>query len=61
MTPVPAAPLNLWTGFARTELMDYNGHLMDGCYLVALTEATEALLAHVGFGPAYRETAAAKI
>ncbi len=61
MTPEPAAPLSLWTGFARPEWMDYNGHLMDGYYLVAFSEATEAFLAHVGFGPAYREQTGATI
>lgn len=34
--------------------IDYNGHLMDAYYSVAFTEATEALLDHVGLGAAYR-------
>jgi acyl-CoA thioester hydrolase len=37
------------------EWIDYNGHLNDACYFVAFTEATEALLDHVGLGQAYRE------
>jgi acyl-CoA thioesterase FadM len=53
-TNIPA-PLNLHHGLARPEWIDYNGHLMDGYYLVAFTEATEALLVYLGFGPAYRE------
>ena len=34
--------------------IDYNGHMMDSYYFVAFTEATEALLDHVGLGAAYR-------
>jgi acyl-CoA thioester hydrolase len=37
------------------EWIDYNGHLMDGYYFVAFNDATEAVLAALGFGPAYRE------
>jgi acyl-CoA thioesterase FadM len=35
--------------------IDYNGHMMDGYYCVAFAEATEEFLAHVGFGPGYRQ------
>jgi acyl-CoA thioester hydrolase len=34
--------------------IDYNGHMMDAYYSVAFTEATEALLDHVGLGAEYR-------
>jgi acyl-CoA thioesterase FadM len=37
------------------EWIDYNGHVMDGYYLVAFGDATEAILVALGFGPAYRE------
>jgi acyl-CoA thioester hydrolase len=37
----------------RPEWIDYNGHLMDGYYLVAFSDATEAVLAELGFGPTY--------
>ena len=37
------------------EWIDYNGHMMDGYYCVAFAEATEEFLAHVGFGPGYRQ------
>jgi acyl-CoA thioester hydrolase len=37
-----------------TEWIDYNGHMMDSYYSVAFTEATEALLDHLGLGAAYR-------
>jgi acyl-CoA thioester hydrolase len=33
--------------------IDYNGHMMDAYYSVAFTEATEALLDHLGLGAAY--------
>jgi acyl-CoA thioester hydrolase len=36
------------------EWIDYNGHMMDAYYFAAFTEATEALLDHVGLGTAYR-------
>jgi acyl-CoA thioesterase FadM len=35
--------------------IDYNGHMMDAYYSLAFTEATEALLDHVGLGARYRE------
>jgi acyl-CoA thioesterase FadM len=35
------------------ELSDYNGHRMDAYYSAAFTEATVALLDHVGLGAAY--------
>jgi acyl-CoA thioester hydrolase len=37
------------------EWIDYNGHLMDGYYLVAFSDATEGVLAELGFGPTYLE------
>jgi acyl-CoA thioester hydrolase len=37
------------------EWIDYNGHLMDGYYFVAFSDATEAVLEALGFGSAYRE------
>jgi len=55
MTAAIAAPLQLYSGVVPPEWIDYNRHLMDGYYLVAFTFATEALLEHVGFGPAYRD------
>jgi acyl-CoA thioester hydrolase len=39
----------------RPEWIDYNGHLMDGYYLVAFSDANEAILAELGFGPTYRD------
>jgi acyl-CoA thioester hydrolase len=34
--------------------IDYNGHMMDAYYSMAFTEATEALLDHLGLGAGYR-------
>ncbi len=36
------------------EWIDYIGHMMDAYYFVALTEATEAFLDHLGLGEGYR-------
>jgi acyl-CoA thioester hydrolase len=47
-------PLALYRDTARAEWMDYNGHMMDGYYLVAFAGATEALLSYLGFGETYR-------
>jgi acyl-CoA thioester hydrolase len=58
----PGAP-GLSTG-GRTvppEWIDYNGHMMDAYYFLAFTEATEALLDHVGLGAAYQARTGAGI
>lgn len=54
MSETIPAPLNLHHGIALPEWMDYNGHMMDGYYLVAFAFATDALLQYLGFGEAYR-------
>ena len=43
------------------EWIDYNGHVMDGSYLVAFSDATEGVLAALGFGEAYREATGSTI
>jgi len=48
------APLETGGRTVPDEWIDYNGHMMDAYYFVAFTEATEALLDHVGLGAAYR-------
>jgi len=63
--PVPTAgpPRPLPTG-ERTvpaDWIDYNGHMMDGYYSIAFTEATDALLDHLGLGAAYREQTGSSI
>jgi acyl-CoA thioester hydrolase len=35
--------------------IDYNGHMMDGYYFVAFSNATDAFLDHLGLGAAYRK------
>jgi len=49
-----AAPLDTGGRTVPAEWIDYNGHMMDAYYFAAFTEATEALLDHVGLGAAYR-------
>ena len=48
------APLETGGRTVPDEWIDYNGHMMDAYYFVAFTEATEALLDHIGLGAAYR-------
>jgi acyl-CoA thioester hydrolase len=43
------------------EWIDYNGHVMDGYYLVAFSDATEGVLAALGFGPEYRDATGSTI
>jgi acyl-CoA thioester hydrolase len=50
-------PLNTGGRTVPDDWIDYNGHMMDAYYFVAFTEATEALLDHVGLGAGYREQA----
>ena len=38
----------------RAEWIDYNGHLHDAGYAIVLSEANEALLAHLGLSEAYQ-------
>jgi acyl-CoA thioester hydrolase len=48
------SPLGTGGRTVPAEWIDYNGHMMDAYYFAAFTEATEALLDHVGLGAAYR-------
>jgi acyl-CoA thioester hydrolase len=48
-------PLRTGGRVVPAEWIDYNGHMMDGYYSVAFSEATEAFLDHVGLGAGYRE------
>ena len=47
-------PLGTGGRAVPAEWIDYNGHMMDAYYFLAFTEATEALLDHVGLGAGYR-------
>jgi acyl-CoA thioester hydrolase len=51
----PPGPLDTGGRTVPADWIDYNGHMMDGFYCIAFTEATEALLDHLGLGAAYRE------
>jgi acyl-CoA thioester hydrolase len=48
-------PLDTGGRTVPADWIDYNGHMMDGYYAIAFTEATDAFLDHVGLGAAYRE------
>ncbi len=45
----------LWTEPVLDEWIDYNGHLSEPYYVLVLGHATDAVMDHVGLGPAYRE------
>ena len=49
-----AAPYARYRTKVREEWIDYNGHLHDAGYAIVLSEANEALLAHLGLSEAYR-------
>jgi acyl-CoA thioester hydrolase len=53
----PPGPLDTGERAVPAEWIDYNGHMNDGYYALAFTEATEAFLDHLGLGAAYREQA----
>jgi acyl-CoA thioester hydrolase len=48
------SPLNTGGRTVPQDWIDYNGHMMDAYSFTAFTEATEALLDHLGLGAAYR-------
>ena len=48
-----AAPLQLYTARVSPEWIDYNGHMTEHRYLQVFSEATDALLAHLGADAAY--------
>lgn len=49
-----SAALCLYRDVVRPEWVDYNEHFSDGYYAVVFGEASDAFLAHVGLGRAYR-------
>jgi acyl-CoA thioester hydrolase len=49
-----AAPYSEYRSEVGAEWIDYNGHLNDAGYAIVLSEANEALLAHLGLSEAYR-------
>ncbi|HTW02480.1 MAG TPA: thioesterase family protein [Streptosporangiaceae bacterium] len=56
-----AGPLATGARTVPAEWIDYNGHMMDGYYALAFTDATDAFLDHLGLGAAYREKTGAGI
>jgi acyl-CoA thioester hydrolase len=57
----PPGPLLTGGRTVPADWIDYNGHMMDGYYSIAFTEATDALLDHLGLGAAYREQTGSSI
>jgi len=49
-------PLRIWHSVVPPAWIDYNGPLNEGYYGVAFGDASDALLIHLGFDAAYRET-----
>jgi len=47
--------LTLHRAVVQPGWVDYNNHLNDGYYTVIFSDATTALMAHVGLGPAERQ------
>src|SRR3954465_11587632 len=50
-----SAPLTLHRAVVQPGWVDYNNHLNDGYYTVIFSDATTALMAHIGLGPAERQ------
>jgi acyl-CoA thioester hydrolase len=55
ITAGPPGPLDTGERTVPADWIDYNGHMMDGYYALAFTEATDAFLDQLGLGAAYRE------
>ena len=49
------------TDTVRPEWVDYNGHMNEAFYVVVFSHATDAVLAALDLGPAYRERTACSI
>ena len=52
MNSVPSRVI--WREQVRDEWIDYNGHLSEAYYVLVFGHATDAVMEHVGLGPAYR-------
>jgi len=50
MSPLPAFEVKI-----QPDWIDYNGHVRDGYYVVALSSAIDEFMDRVGLDPAYRE------
>ena len=49
-----AAPLALYQATVQPEWLDYNGHMSESCYLLAMGDASDALFRYIGIDEAYR-------
>jgi len=49
------APLRMLEGTVKSEWIDYNGHMSEAFYVLAMCLATDELMELIGIGPAYRE------
>lgn len=47
-------PLRLYRGTVQAAWIDYNGHMTEGIYGVIFGDASDELLAHIGFDDQYR-------
>jgi len=54
-------PLSVHTEPVRPEWIDYNGHLSEAYYVLVLGHATDAVMDHLGLGPAYRDETGASL
>ena len=48
------APLELYRATVQPEWLDYNGHMSESCYLLAMGDASDALFRYIGIDEAYR-------
>ncbi len=47
-------PLKLARGFVRPDWVDYNQHMSEGCFVIAIGDASDALFRYIGIDEAYR-------
>ena len=52
---VEAKPLELSTNYVKPDWIDYNGHMTEGAYLMAVGDSTDALFRFIGIDEAYRK------
>jgi carnitine 3-dehydrogenase len=51
---IAAAPLELSQGYVKPDWIDYNGHMTEGAYIMAIGDASDALFRYIGIDEAYR-------
>jgi acyl-CoA thioester hydrolase len=54
-----ATPFSSYLAKVPAEWLDYNGHMHDASYAIALSDANEEVFAALGLSEAYRQTAGA--